>query len=85
MALPASLKQRSNRASCADDPNWIEKSKALYQRKEEWLRGCTEHLNEARTNLRAAEDPDTLSGVVRQIVVHNIKGIWRGFFGLGLR
>ena len=39
------------------DPNWTEeKSKALYQRKEEWLKGCTERLNEARANLRAAED-----------------------------
>src|SRR5260370_23793966 len=38
------------------DPNWNEeKSKALYQRKEEWLKGCTERLNEARANLSAAE------------------------------
>ena len=38
------------------DPNWTEeKSKAMYQRKEEWLRGCTERLNEARANLRAAD------------------------------
>ena len=38
-----------------------EKSKALYQRKEEWLKGCTERLNEARANLRAAEDLDVWS------------------------
>ena len=39
------------------DPNWTEeKSKALYQRKEEWLKGCNERLNEARANLSAAED-----------------------------
>ena len=38
------------------DPNWTEeKSKALYQRKEEWLRDCTERLNEARANLSAAD------------------------------
>jgi hypothetical protein len=38
------------------DPNWTEeKSQALYQRKEEWLRGCTERLNEARANLSAAD------------------------------
>ena len=44
------------------DPNWTEeKSKALYQRKEEWLKGCTERLNEARANLRAAEDLDVWS------------------------
>jgi hypothetical protein len=44
------------------DPNWTEeKSKALYQRKEEWLKGCTERLNEARANLRAAEDLDIWS------------------------
>jgi hypothetical protein len=41
------------------DPNWTEeKSRALYQRKEEWLKGCTERLNEARANLSAAEDRD---------------------------
>jgi len=44
------------------DPNWTEeKSKALYQRKEEWLKGCTERLNEARANLSAAEDRDIWS------------------------
>ena len=44
------------------DPNWTEeKSKTLYQRKEEWLRGCTERLNEARANLHAAEDLDIWS------------------------
>jgi len=44
------------------DPNWTEeKSKALYQRKEEWLKGCTERLNEARANLHAAEDLDIWS------------------------
>ena len=44
------------------DPNWTEeKSKALYQRKEEWLKGCTERLNEARANVSAAEDPDIWS------------------------
>jgi hypothetical protein len=44
------------------DPNWTEeKSKALYQRKEEWLKGCTERLNEARANLRAAEEGDIWS------------------------
>jgi hypothetical protein len=38
------------------DPNWTEeKSKALYQCKEEWLKSCTERLNEARANLRAAD------------------------------
>jgi hypothetical protein len=38
------------------DPNWTEeKAKALYQRKEEWLKGCTERLNEARANLSAAD------------------------------
>jgi hypothetical protein len=38
------------------DPNWTEeKSKALYQRKEEWLKDCTERLNEARANLGAAD------------------------------
>jgi hypothetical protein len=38
------------------DPNWTEeKSQALYQRKDEWLRGCTERLNEARANLNAAD------------------------------
>jgi hypothetical protein len=38
------------------DPNWTEeKSKALYQRKKEWLRDCTERLNEARANLSAAD------------------------------
>ena len=44
------------------DPNWSEeKSKALYHRKEEWLKGCTERLNEARANLHAAEDRDIWS------------------------
>ncbi len=44
------------------DPNWTEeKSKALYQRKEAWLKESTERLNEARANLRAAEDVDILS------------------------
>ena len=44
------------------DSNWTEeKSKALYQRKEEWLRDCTERLNEARANLSAAEDLDIWS------------------------
>ena len=44
------------------DPNWTEeKSRALYQRKEEWLKGCTERLNEAQANLRAAEDLDIWS------------------------
>jgi hypothetical protein len=44
------------------NPNWTEeKSKALYQRKEKWLKGCTERLNEARANLSAAEDVDILS------------------------
>jgi hypothetical protein len=44
------------------DPNWTEeKSKALYQRKEEWLKGCTERLNEPRANLRAAEELDIWS------------------------
>jgi hypothetical protein len=44
------------------DPNWTEeKTKALYQRKEEWLRGCTERLNEARANLSAAEERDVCS------------------------
>jgi hypothetical protein len=44
------------------DPNWTEeKSKALYQCKEEWLKSCTERLNEARANLRAAEDLDIWS------------------------
>ena len=44
------------------DPNWTEeKSKALYQRKEEWLKGCIERLNEALANLRATEDVDFLS------------------------
>jgi hypothetical protein len=38
------------------DPNWTEeKSKALYQRKEEWLKSCIERLNEARANLSAAD------------------------------
>ena len=41
------------------DPNWTEeKSKALYQRKEEWLKGCTERLNEPQANLSAAEELD---------------------------
>jgi hypothetical protein len=41
------------------DPNWTEeKSKALYQRKEEWLKGCTERLNEALANLSAADEGD---------------------------
>jgi hypothetical protein len=41
------------------DPNWTdEKSKTLYQ---QWLKGCTERLNEARANLRAAEDLWSLS------------------------
>jgi len=44
------------------DPNWTEeKSRALYQRKEEWLKGCTERLNEAQANLRTAEDLDIWS------------------------
>jgi hypothetical protein len=44
------------------DPNGTEeKSKALHQRKEEWLKGCTERLNEARANLRAAEHLDVWS------------------------
>jgi hypothetical protein len=44
------------------DPNWTEeKSKALYQRKEEWLKSCIERLNEARANLSAAEDRDIWS------------------------
>jgi len=44
------------------DPNWTEeKSKALYQRKEEWLKGCTERLNEARANLSATEEGDIWS------------------------
>jgi hypothetical protein len=44
------------------DPNWTEeKSKALYQCKEEWLKSCIERLNEARANLRAAEDVDIWS------------------------
>jgi hypothetical protein len=34
---------------------------ALYQRKDEWLKGCTERLNEARANLSAAEDLDIWS------------------------
>jgi hypothetical protein len=33
------------------DPNWTEeKSKALYRCKEEWLKSCTERLNEARAS-----------------------------------
>jgi hypothetical protein len=44
------------------DPNWTEeKSKALYQCKEAWLKESTERLNEARANLHAAEDVDILS------------------------
>jgi hypothetical protein len=44
------------------DPNWTEeKSKVLYQRKEEWLTGCTERLNEPQANLRSAEDLDIWS------------------------
>ena len=44
------------------DPNWTEeKSQALYQRKEAWIRESAERLNEARANLRAAEDVDILS------------------------
>jgi hypothetical protein len=44
------------------NPNWTEeKSKALYQRKEKWLKGCTERLNGARAKLSAAEDVDILS------------------------
>ncbi len=44
------------------DPNWTEeKSKALYQRKEAWLKESTERLNEARANLSAAEDLDIWS------------------------
>ena len=44
------------------DPNWTEeKSKALYQRKEAWLKESTERLNEARASLRAAEDLDIWS------------------------
>jgi hypothetical protein len=44
------------------DPNWTEeKSRALYQRKEEWLKDCTERLNEARADLNAAEKPDIWS------------------------
>ena len=44
------------------DPNWTEeKSKALYQRKEEWLKDCSERLNEAQANLRAEADRDIWS------------------------
>ena len=44
------------------DPNWTEeKSKALYQRKEDWLKSCVERLNEARADLSAAEKPDILT------------------------
>jgi hypothetical protein len=44
------------------DPNWTEeKSRALYQRKEKWLRECTERLNEARANLSTAVDLDIWS------------------------
>jgi hypothetical protein len=44
------------------DPNWTEeKSKALYQCKEEWLKSCTDRLNEARANLSAAADLDIWS------------------------
>ncbi len=44
------------------DPNWTEeKSNALYQRKEAWLKESTERLDEARANRRAAEDVDILS------------------------
>jgi hypothetical protein len=50
------------------DPNWTdEKSKTLYQRKEELLKGCTERLNEARANLRAAEDLWSLLGTRKGI------------------
>jgi hypothetical protein len=44
------------------DPNWTEeKSKALYQRKEEWLKDCSERLNEAQANLRAEAERDIWS------------------------
>jgi hypothetical protein len=47
------------------DPDWTEeKSKALYERKEAWLRESTERLNEARANLRAAEDPKGCSQLI---------------------
>ena len=43
------------------DPNWTEeKSKALYQRKEEWLKDCSER-REAQANLRAEADRDIWS------------------------